>query len=762
MKKNLLFSILFCSFSLILLAQNVAINPDGSNPDSSAMLDVKSNNKGLLIPRMNQSLRNSIVLPATGLLIYQTDNTPGFYFYNGTVWTSVSGNVNTNNLWSIAGNTGTNSASNFIGTTDNVSLNFKAYGVIAGRIDPYYSLGNTFLGGSAGVSHSNTTGDLNAAFGRGALHFNVSGGYNTSIGSQSLFYNLGNGGTAVGFEAMAYIPDAAGSVAVGAQALRGYPNPAINTGLQNTAIGVTSLIDNTSGGNNSASGYVALFKNTSGSYNAAMGSRALLSNTTGSENTAIGYGADVASGTLTNATAIGSGAIVNASNTVQLGNAAVTKVFAGTGTTATVVTGGLQVTGGSLASGKVLTSDALGVATWQTPSGSSGWSLTGNTGTTASNFIGTNDDVSLKFVANGAIAGRIDPYYTSGNTFLGGSAGGNTNNSTGHFNSAFGRGALHFNVSGAMNTTIGVNSLFHNVAGNGGTAVGFEAMAYYLNPEGSVAVGAQALRGYPNPVDNTGLQNTALGVTSLIDNTSGGNNTASGYQALFTNTAGSHNTATGSNALTSNTTGSNNTAIGSGANVNSGGLTNATAIGSGAMVNASNTIQIGNSSVTDVYFGNPATTILHANSVVPSDARFKYDIQNNVPGLDFIKKLTPVTYYFDEQKLAEYIQTGNINNTLIKRASYNAEKKLHTGFLAQDVEKIAKQLGYNFDGVHAPANDKDHYSLAYSQFIMPLVKAVQEQQLQIDELKKENDELKKLKEQVEKLSKLVQQLSSSK
>ena len=87
---------------------------------------------------------------------------------------------------------------------------------------------------------------------------------------------------------------------------------------------------------------------------------------------------------------------------------------------------------------------------------------------------------------------------------------------------------------------------------------------------------------------------------------------------------------------------------------------------------------------------------------------------------------------------------------------------MHTGFLAQDVEKIANQLGYSFDGVHAPANNKDYYSLSYSQFIMPLVKSVQEQQIQIDQLKKENVELKKVKNELDALKKLVEKLSNNK
>jgi hypothetical protein len=194
-------------------------------------------------------------------------------------------------------------------------------------------------------------------------------------------------------------------------------------------------------------------------------------------------------------------------------------------------------------------------------------------------------------------------------------------------------------------------------------------------------------------------------------------------------------------------------------------LTNTTALGNGAIANASNTVQIGNSDVTDVYFGSAVGSTLHAAAYnTPSDARFKYDIQNNVPGLDFIKRLQPVTYYFDEQKLAEYTKTGVINNSMIKPASYNEKKQLHTGFLAQDVEKIANQLGYSFDGIHAPVNNRDHYSLAYSQFIMPLVKSVQEQQQIIEDQNKKIDnqaeQIKKMNEKIETLAKAVEALTN--
>jgi hypothetical protein len=73
----------------LTFAQGVGINADGSAPDNSAMLDVKSTDKGLLIPRMTAAQRASIINPAAGLMVYQTDTPSGFYYYDGTAWTAV-------------------------------------------------------------------------------------------------------------------------------------------------------------------------------------------------------------------------------------------------------------------------------------------------------------------------------------------------------------------------------------------------------------------------------------------------------------------------------------------------------------------------------------------------------------------------------------------------------------------------------------------------------------------------------------------------
>ena len=89
MRSKILFLFILL-FSLATQSQNVAINTDGSNPDASAMLDVKSTSKGLLTPRMTAAQRTAISSAATGLLIYQTDGSAGYYYYDGSSWLQIS------------------------------------------------------------------------------------------------------------------------------------------------------------------------------------------------------------------------------------------------------------------------------------------------------------------------------------------------------------------------------------------------------------------------------------------------------------------------------------------------------------------------------------------------------------------------------------------------------------------------------------------------------------------------------------------------
>ena len=125
-------------------SQNVGINNDGTTANASAMLDVKSETKGLLIPRVEleaTNLASPIVSPETSLLIYNTaiDGsgatavTPGYYYWSGTEWLRLISGDDSNN-WRTTGNTGTNPSTNFLGTIDNESLVFRTNNTERARI----------------------------------------------------------------------------------------------------------------------------------------------------------------------------------------------------------------------------------------------------------------------------------------------------------------------------------------------------------------------------------------------------------------------------------------------------------------------------------------------------------------------------------------------------------------------------------------------------------------------------------------------------
>lgn len=91
-------------------------------PNSSSLMEMISSTKGLLIPRMKKNQRDAIAAPAVGLLIFQTNDTVGFYYYSGIAWTPLTP---ASSWWSLTGNSGTIPSKNFIGTTDKVPLIFK-------------------------------------------------------------------------------------------------------------------------------------------------------------------------------------------------------------------------------------------------------------------------------------------------------------------------------------------------------------------------------------------------------------------------------------------------------------------------------------------------------------------------------------------------------------------------------------------------------------------------------------------------------------
>lgn len=145
-------------------------------------------------------------------------------------------------------------------------------------------------------------------------------------------------------------------------------------------------------------------------------------------------------------------------------------------------------------------------------------------------------------------------------------------------------------------------------------------------------------------------------------------------------------------------------------------------------------IVLGNSTITSLRCAVTTITAI-------SDGRFKKNVSESVPGLLFINKLRPVMYNLDVRKLNHFLHAGYAQEPGAIKAK---ERFVESGFIAQEVESAAKSIGYDFNGVDKPQSADDTYGLRYASFVVPLVKAVQEQQVQIEELKKELEELKAL------------------
>ncbi len=633
MKKRLLVLHIFLFLISILsppkdsFSQSVGIGT--TTPNASAVLDITTTNKGLLIPRMSTAAVLSIPNPARGLMVY--DSLSNQLMANiGTPaapnWQTV---VSNSSVWKLTGNSGINPANQFIGNTDNQPLRFRINNIKAGELHPV--TGNIFWGKNAG--QANATGFSNIGIGTSALKLNIAGSNLVAIGDSALFNSLGDLNSG----------DASFNTAIGSKSL--FTN---TTGSKNTATGFNSLFSNTTGGFNTATGYQSLFANTTGNSNTAAGFNSLSSNTTGNSNTAFG---------------------------------------------------------------------------------------------SLSLFINTTGNI---------------------NTAIGDQS--LSRNTTGNSNTAIGSSSLFSNTAGSRNIATGTSSLFSNTTGNNNSAIGFESLLFNTTGNDNTAIGNESL------FANTADANTAIGSQSLKSNTTGNNNTAVGSSSLFSNTIGASNIAIGTKALFSNSRGDRNVAIGDGTLSNTisssdntvvgfhlfggfnignsntligfdaetvDGLDNCVALGSFARCTADDQVRLGN--------GNTSSIGGFVGFSNFSDGRYKKNIREAVKGIDFIMKLRPVTYQLDIAGLNRKlnINGGSKMDDPSKKGVNENEKTIFSGFVAQEVEQAAKDAGYDFSGVDKPKNENDMYGLRYAEFVVPLVKAMQEQQQLIDELRKQNADLQK-------------------
>ncbi|MBK9359285.1 MAG: tail fiber domain-containing protein [Bacteroidales bacterium] len=279
------------------------------------------------------------------------------------------------------------------------------------------------------------------------------------------------------------------------------------------------------------------------------------------------------------------------------------------------------------------------------------------------------------------------------------------------------------NTSGSGNTATGVSSLLANTTGSNNAVYGGNTLATNTTGQENAAYGNWAME-----LNQTGNYNTACGSWSLRSNTTGFYNSGFGHNALYTNLTGSYNTGVGDHVYPNSTSLSNWTGIGSNA---------------GSSLSISNSVEIGNTSVMRIQGQVPMSLY--------SDERIKDNIVANVPGLDFILKLRPVTYNLNIHRQNEILYKGQ-KNTEDWTGKYDIEKIRMTGFIAQEVAKASADIGYDFNGVDKPETADGLYGLRYSEFVMPLVKAVQEQQ---EIIESQDQVINELKSRLEKLELLI-------
>ena len=248
--------------------------------------------------------------------------------------------------------------------------------------------------------------------------------------------------------------------------------------------------------------------------------------------------------------------------------------------------------------------------------------------------------------------------------------------------------ALDSNTLGNNNSAVGRNALNKNTTGINNTAMGFGSL----------------------DTNTTGENNTANGVGSLSNNLIGNSNTAIGRDALF-NSTGSNNTALGRGTLSGVTTGINNTAIGFDAQV--------------AVPTNSNQVRIGNTAVALASVQVPFTTT--------SDNRWKSNIQKSNLGLEFIKQLNPVFYTRKDVQ-------DNEGKPIILETTTNPTTEY--GFIAQELETTLNNFNAKDNGIISK-DDAGMLGVRYNDLIAPMVKAIQEQQVIIENQSKLIDNLSK-------------------
>ena len=344
-----------------------------------------------------------------------------------------------------------------------------------------------------------------------------------------------------------------------------------------------------------------------------------------------------------------------------------------------------------------------GAPDWENIINNSGWGLYGNN---TGGYLGTlGANSPLLFMAEGVTTGKLD-----------GS------------NVAFGNNAYQLNYTGTANVALGLSAMYQ---GTGSNSVAIGQNALYEN-YGIYNIGIGEGAGFEM---SSGRDNIAMGRGSMGYNTVGSYNIGIGAVALGVTSSSEYNTVVGFNSAQAYNMGYNNVILGANNDVNGAGYYNVIAIGQGVICTASSQARIGNSATNSI--GG------YADWTNFSDVRYKRNIREGVKGLDFIMRLRPITYNLDVTGIRNHLGQKAPTDAGTQQSIAARESELLTGFAAQEVEAAATAAGYEFSGVDKPKNANDFYGIRYADFVVPLVKAVQEQQQLIKELQQEIADLKK-------------------
>jgi hypothetical protein len=398
--------------------------------------------------------------------------------------------------------------------------------------------GNDNTAAGSGALAANDVGHRNTTLGSLAMNKNSIGSNNTAGGYNALAANIsGSNNVAFGVSALNNSTNLSGLVAIGDSTLfanglnatlssHGTGNTAIGSramrfndiGFSNTSVGFQSLYSNTSGTNNVAIGRESMLKNTSGKDNTAVGRSAMLNNVDGNANTAYGVDALKVSAGADDNTAIGRSAMIN--NTAGESNTAVGMNAMRDnqeGNDNAVLGRSALLTNTSGSSNSSIGRNAMFSNTTGSSNSAIGRSAMYNNTTGFSNVAAGTHALDKNTISSNLVAIGDSALFNNGL--------GITNVLLARKNTAVGSKSLYSNVSGYSNSAVGFKALNANASGFGNSALGTEAMLN-INGNNNVAIGTDALGRF-----STGSGNVAIGQRAMFNGMEGSQNTIIGATA---------------------------------------------------------------------------------------------------------------------------------------------------------------------------------------------------------------------------------------